>query len=74
MSGGTDTTNWMIGLFYETTNDDWKSPWGDPSNYDYQDSVSLLYWEGRSDLGFSPGFAPDAEWGWESIWSVASRA
>ena len=54
--------NWIVGLFYETTNDDWNSPWGDPTNYDYQESFALAYWEQQTQYGFSPGFAPNAEW------------
>ncbi len=68
LSGGNDENmNWMVGLFYETTNDDWNSPWGDPTNYDYQDSFALTYWEAQTQYAFFPGFAPDAEWGWESV-------
>ncbi|MCH7820769.1 MAG: TonB-dependent receptor [Proteobacteria bacterium] len=68
LTGGNDENmNWIVGLFYETTNDDWNSPWGDPTNYDYQDSFALAYWEAQTQYGFSPGFAPNAEWGWESI-------
>jgi iron complex outermembrane receptor protein len=63
LSGGDDDMNWIVGLFYETTNDDWNSPWGDPTNFDYQDSVALAYWEST----FGTGFAPEAQWGWESI-------
>lgn len=62
LQGGDDDLNWIVGLFYEKTSDDWESPWGIPVNYDYQDSISRQYWEWR----FQPGIADNATHGWES--------
>jgi len=66
LSGGGDNLNWIVGLFYETTNDDWDSPWGRATNFDYQDSIALQYWE----ASFGAGIAPNAQQGWHSFSKV----
>jgi outer membrane receptor protein involved in Fe transport len=62
ITGGTDRADWIVGLYYERANDDYVSPWGRVTNFDYQDSVALQYWESI----WGVGFAPDATYGWES--------
>ncbi|MFB3104864.1 MAG: TonB-dependent receptor, partial [Pseudomonadales bacterium] len=37
--------SWLVGLFFEDSNDDWERRWGVPTSNDYQDSLSLVYWE-----------------------------
>lgn len=66
LTGGGDSVNWIVGLFYEKTDDRWENPWGIVTNYDYQDSVALLYWEGT----WGEGFAPDATHGWHAVSQV----
>jgi iron complex outermembrane receptor protein len=63
LSGGNDNMDWIVGLFYETTDDDWDSPWGDPTNYDYQDSFALAYWQSY----YGEDFGTEANWGWHSV-------
>ena len=63
LTGGSDNMDWIVGLFYERTNDDWTSPWGIATNYDYQDSVAHAYWQWVWGDEFS---APDATHGWDS--------
>ena len=62
-----ETISWLLGLYYEDSNDDWDRRWGMPTSNDYQDSLSLVYWEigggstwGSAGSGFGVGFAPDA--------------
>lgn len=62
---------WLLGLYFEDSNDDWNRKWGVPTSNDYQDSLSLVYWEigggstwGAAGSGFGVGFAPDATAPW----------
>jgi iron complex outermembrane receptor protein len=62
-----ENLDWLLGLFYEDSNDNWDRRWGWPTSNDYQDSLSLVYWEvgggstwGAAGSGFGVGFAPDA--------------
>ncbi len=66
LSGGSDRTDWIVGLYYERAADDWWSPWGIATNFDYQDSIALQYWEQT----WGVGFAPDATHGWHSVSQV----
>jgi outer membrane receptor protein involved in Fe transport len=66
--------DWLVGLFFEDSNDDWERRWGVPTSNDYQDSLSLVYWEigggstwGAAGSGFGVGFAPDATAPWYDI-------
>jgi len=66
-----ENVNWLIGLFFEDSNDDWDRRWGVPTSNDYQDSLSLVYWEigggstwGAAGSGFGVGFAPNATAPW----------
>jgi outer membrane receptor protein involved in Fe transport len=59
--------DWLVGVFFEDSNDDWDRRWGMPTSSHYQDSLSLQYWEvgggstwGAAGSGFGVGFAPDA--------------
>jgi outer membrane receptor protein involved in Fe transport len=65
LAGGGDNLNWILGLFYESTEDKWQSPWGQPTNFDYQDSISLMYWENGcgSYWGQAGEHAPGASFG-----------
>lgn len=51
LSAQGDRLDWLVGLFYETANDDWQSSFagpttgGDGSVNLYQDSISLAYYE-----------------------------
>jgi outer membrane receptor protein involved in Fe transport len=51
LSAQGDTVDWLVGLFYERSNDDWQSSFagpttgGDGSVNVYQDSLSLAYYE-----------------------------
>ena len=63
--------SWLLGLFFEDSNDDWDRRWGMPTSNSYQDSVSLLYWEigggstwGSSGSGFGVGAFPNATAPW----------
>lgn len=64
--------SWLVGLFFEDSNDDWERRWGVPTSNDYQDSLSLVYWEvgggafggANGGSGFGVGFAPDATSPW----------
>jgi iron complex outermembrane receptor protein len=63
--------DWLLGLFFEDSNDDWERRWGVPTSNDYQDSLSLVYWEigggstwGAAGSGFGVGFAPNATAPW----------
>jgi len=66
LSGGSDSMDWIVGLYYERAADDWWSPWGRATNFDYQDSIALQYWEQT----WGVGFAPDATHGWHSVSQV----
>jgi iron complex outermembrane receptor protein len=62
---------WLLGLYFEDGNDNWDRRWAVPTSNDYQDSLSLLYWEigggstwGAAGSGFGIGFAPDATAPW----------
>jgi hypothetical protein len=68
-----DTVDWLVGLYYESSNDDWQSSFsgpttgGDGSVSTYQDSMSLNYWEWRfSNLYGTPTTFPDATSHWYS--------
>jgi len=63
--------SWLLGLYFEESNDDWDRKWGVPTSNNYQDSLSLTYWEvgggstwGAAGSGFGVGFAPDATAPW----------
>ena len=62
LTGGSDRVDWIVGLYYERSYDDWISPWGRVTNGTYQGSVAHQYWE----TVWGVGFAPDATHGWES--------
>ncbi len=66
LSGGSDSIDWIVGLYYERAADDWWSPWGVATNFDYQDSIANAYWEQT----WGVGFAPDATHGWHSVSQV----
>ena len=66
LSGGTDRLDWIVGLYYERNAYDWVTPWGKPTNFDYQNSVALQYWE----TVWGVGFAPDATHGWHPVSKV----
>jgi outer membrane receptor protein involved in Fe transport len=67
LTGGSDRVDWIVGLYYERANDDYISPWGRVTNFDYQDSIALQYWE----TIWGVGFAPDATFGWKSVSEIA---
>ncbi len=73
LSSQGDTFDWLIGLFYETSNDDWQNPFaevtsgGDGMEKLYQDSISLQYWEWYfSDLYDTPTTLPGTTSHWYS--------
>jgi len=57
--------DWLVGLFFEDSNDDWERRWGVPTSNDYQDSLSLFYWETGcgSYWGAAGEHAPGASYG-----------
>jgi outer membrane receptor protein involved in Fe transport len=68
-----DTLDWLVGLYYESSNDDWQSSFsgpttgGDGSVSTYQDSMSLNYWEWYwSNYYGTPVTYPDATSHWYS--------
>lgn len=67
LTGGSDRVDWIVGLYYERANDNYISPWGRVTNFDYQDSIALQYWEAI----WGVGFAPDATYGWKSVSDIA---
>ncbi len=64
--------DWLLGLYFEDASDDRIRLWGKPASNDYQDSLSLVYWEigggaflgANGGSGFGVGFAPDATAAW----------
>ena len=40
-----ETIDWLFGLYYEESTDDWDSIWARSTTGDYQDTVSLAYFE-----------------------------
>ena len=63
--------SWLLGLYFEESSDDRIRVWGKPASNDYQDSLSLVYWEigggstwGAAGSGFGVGFAPNATAAW----------
>jgi outer membrane receptor protein involved in Fe transport len=51
LSGASDRTDWIVGLYFEDSNDSWQAPFaqptqgGDASVNVYQQSASLNFWE-----------------------------
>ena len=51
MSNQGDTLDWLVGLYYEESNDSWQAPFATPTNGGrgdeniYQNSASLNFWE-----------------------------
>lgn len=66
LTGGNDNIDWIVGLFYERTNDDWESPWGYVTNYNYEDSIAAQYWDWYWDGQGVTFSAPNATHGWDS--------
>lgn len=44
-TGQVGNFDWLVGGYFEDTDDTWQGYFAAPSNYDYQDSISLAYWE-----------------------------
>lgn len=45
LSSQGDTFDWLVGLYYEESTNAWQATFGYPTSNDYQDSISLAYWE-----------------------------
>jgi iron complex outermembrane receptor protein len=45
LSSQGDTLDWLVGLYYEDSNNSWQADFGFPTSNSYQDSVSLKFWE-----------------------------
>jgi iron complex outermembrane recepter protein len=61
LSSSGDTLDWLVGLYYEDSSNDWQSNFAGVHSNDYQDSISLDYWEWARGESF-----PDAQHGWYS--------
>jgi len=57
--------SWLLGLYFEEGDDDKIRVWGKPASNDYQDSLSLVYWETGcgSYWGAAGTHAPGASYG-----------
>ena len=60
LTGGGERLDWIVGLFYEKTTDQWNEIWGRPTTSSYQDSLSLAYWQAMN----GSDFGADATFGW----------
>lgn len=45
LSSQGETLDWLVGLYYEDSNNSWQADFGLPTSNSYQDSVSLQFWE-----------------------------
>ncbi|MEH6581375.1 MAG: TonB-dependent receptor [Halioglobus sp.] len=45
LSAAGDTFDWLVGLYYEESNNDYQSGFGEPTTNDFQDSIALDYAE-----------------------------
>ena len=52
-----ETLDWLLGFYYEESSDNWDSVWMKSTSHDYQDSLSLQYFEDRYGQSF-----PNAEY------------
>ena len=52
-----ETFDWLLGFYYEESSDNWDSVWMKSTSHDYQDTVSLRYFEDRYGQSF-----PNAEY------------
>jgi outer membrane receptor protein involved in Fe transport len=73
LSSQGDTLDWLVGLYYEDSNDSWQAPFatptlgGDGLTNDYQQSASLDFWEFYfSNYYGSPASYPEATSHWYS--------
>ena len=62
LSNQGEQMDWLLGFYYEDSSDNWDAIWGEPTSNDYQNSLSLVYWESF----YGAGFAPTAVSGWFS--------
>ncbi|MCP3669208.1 MAG: TonB-dependent receptor, partial [Gammaproteobacteria bacterium] len=58
LSNQGDDFDWLVGLYYEDGNDEWESHFGMPTNFDYQDSISLQYYEEEWGMALPEAYAP----------------
>ena len=63
LSSQGETFDWLVGLYYEDSNNSWQADFGLPTSNSYQDSVSLKFWEWYYD---APGAYPNAIETWYS--------
>jgi outer membrane receptor protein involved in Fe transport len=45
LSSTGDTFDWLVGLYYEDSSNDWQDQYGFPTSNDYQDSIAAQYYE-----------------------------
>ena len=45
LSSSGDTLDWLVGAFYEESSNAWQADFAYPTSNDYQDSISLDYWQ-----------------------------
>lgn len=68
LSSSGDTIDWLAGLYYEESTNAWQSTFGGPVSTDYQDSISLDYWEWTTGETFPEAKVPwysESETEWE---------
>jgi outer membrane receptor protein involved in Fe transport len=72
LSSSGDTFDWLAGIYYEDSTNAWQSHFAGVHSNDYQDSVSLDYWEWAEGQSFPEGkyaWDSDSDTDWEQ-WAV----
>jgi len=61
LSAAGETFDWLVGLYYEDSTNEWVSKFAGVHSNDYQDSISLDYWEWATGEAF-----PEGRYAWYS--------
>ncbi len=77
LSGTAGPFDWLIGAYYEDSTDAWDGYFNAPQNFDYQDSLSLAYWEDFYGETYPGAIAPwgssdDTEWQQHALFGEAT--
>ena len=68
LSSTGETMDWLVGLYYEDSSNAWQANFAGVSSNDYQDSISLDYWEFATGQTFPQGqvaWYSDSDTEWE---------
>jgi outer membrane receptor protein involved in Fe transport len=61
LSSQGETLDWLVGLYYEDSQNYWESDFADVTNGDFQDSIALDWYEWQDGVAY-----PDATHAWDS--------